>query len=261
MSLYDFNYSMSVTFSAPVADHRFSLKCFPFDNARQKADKVSLEILPEAEAIASFDWTGNREAHGVILPPHSSFSVEVSGRCETYADIYEEKENALTHAYKYPTRLTAASEEMIKFYDGLGISEGEAPYDKTTKIIEAVHSYLKYEKGATSPATSAAEAFAFKKGVCQDFAHIAIALLRRAGVPAKYAAGICEGEGESHAWVEALCRGYWYGFDPTNDMLVTDGYIKFSEGRDAEDGALSRGIFKGFAYQSGEITASVKKAE
>ena len=63
---------------------------------------------------------------------------------------------------------------------------------------------------------------------------------------------LMRGEGVTHAWIEALCKGYWYGFDPTNNLLVNDDYIKFSHGRDYEDCLVNKGFFTGITTQQQE---------
>ncbi len=111
--------------------------------------------------------------------------------------------------------------------------------------------------GATDARTTAEQAFQKGEGVCQDYAHCALALLRYYHIPCRYAAGIICGEGESHAWIEAECNGYLYGFDPTNNLLVSDGYLKFSGGRDAADCAVNRGVFKGVVTQRQTVFAEM----
>lgn len=76
-----------------------------------------------------------------------------------------------------------------------------------------------------------------------------LSLLRMEGIPARYVVGMMLGEGASHAWVEVLCNGYWYGFDPTNDKLVNEEYIRVSCGRDAGDCSVIRGTFYGLVAQ------------
>ena len=85
---------------------------------------------------------------------------------------------------------------------------------------------------AATVTTTASQAFAARKGVCQDFAHIAIVALRAAGVPARYVSGLAIGEGTTHAWVQAHIGGVWRGFDPTRNVRVDEGYLPIAVGRD-----------------------------
>ncbi len=110
-------------------------------------------------------------------------------------------------------------------------------------IAHAVHTRLHYVPQSTHVETLAGEAFALNSGVCQDYAHITIALCRMAGIPARYACGFITGEGESHAWVEVYIHGVWYGIDPTQNRLIYHGYIKVAHGRDSADCPMNRGTF------------------
>lgn len=101
-----------------------------------------------------------------------------------------------------------------------------------------------------APHETAEAAFSRGAGVCQDYAHVMLSLLRLEGIPARYVTGMLLGEGSSHAWVEANCGGYWYGFDPTNDLLVDDSYIRVRCGRDSADCAIIRGTFFGLSSQT-----------
>jgi len=99
------------------------------------------------------------------------------------------------------------------------------------------------------------------KGVCQDYAHIYITLLRIMGIPARYVCGMLIGEGVSHAWAEALCEKRWIGFDPTNDCLISDSHIKLGDGRDASECAINRGIIWGGGTQMQEISVAVERSQ
>ncbi len=130
-------------------------------------------------------------------------------------------------------------------------------YDKALYIMHRLHSDMKYKSGVTDLYTTAEEAFRMKKGVCQDYAHIYIALAKLAGIPARYVAGLMIGEGMSHAWVEVLCKGKWIGIDPTNNLLVDDNYIKLGHGRDAFDCQINLGIMHGGGKQRQRIEVLV----
>lgn len=112
-------------------------------------------------------------------------------------------------------------------------------------LMHRLHTDFAYQKAATDVTTTAEQAFLRGAGVCQDYAHIFISLLRLAGIPARYVTGMLRGEGESHAWVEAALGRYWYGLDPTNDCPVAGSHIKIGAGRDFEDCRISQGIFYG----------------
>jgi transglutaminase-like putative cysteine protease len=137
-------------------------------------------------------------------------------------------------------------------------------------LNEAIHDSFSYTKGATDNSTSLAQIWKAKKGVCQDFAHVMLSILRTAGLPARYVCGYIEaapprrnekgralvGAAATHAWVEVLVPGLkWVALDPTNRQWVDQRYVTVSYGRDARDAAPLRGTFKGSGGQ--KMTAKV----
>ncbi len=134
----------------------------------------------------------------------------------------------------------------------------DAAFQVCTDLMHRLHQDFSYVPGATQVRTTAEEAWGLRKGVCQDYAHIYITLLRMSGIPARYVCGLIAGEGASHAWVEALCGDRWIAFDPTNDCLAGDQYIKLGHGRDADDHGINRGIMWGGGLQTQKIWAQVE---
>ena len=192
---------------------------------------------------------GSRRIYGCIDSPHTDFTIAVSGKVKTGLEIFEEFcEDPLESAvFRVQSGLTQPGPAIRAFHDSLDLC-GSA-YDRAMAIRKAVHEAFSYQPGATSVHESGEDAFARKQGVCQDYAHVMLSLLRLEGIPARYVTGMLVGEGASHAWVEALCGNWWYGFDPTNDLLVDDSYIRVSCGRDSADCAIIRGTFLGWAAQ------------
>lgn len=258
MSVYRYRYTMRIAFDGKVSNHSFKIKCLPQDNCRQKILSCLWEVEPNVRLAVYRDWAGNEEVHGYIPEPHDAFSFTVSGEAETANDIFESRGDA-SPVYRYPTPLTAAGDALKAFFAAQGVRSDE-PYAAALALMRAAHGALRYAKGETDVKTSAEEAFRRGSGVCQDYAHVMLALCRQAGLPCKYVVGFIPGEGESHAWVEVRCRGYWYGFDPTNNLLVSDGYIKISEGRDFSDTEINRGCFRGAVGQEKQVCVLVEKS-
>ncbi len=259
MQKLHFQFTTTLDFDSEVQRHNFILKCMPMSNARQSVEDCRLSITPDAEVFYALDSQGNRTANGCIAEAHTSFSFTVEGIVATDLDIFEDFDPDMVKNayYKYPTKYTAPGLELKKHFAALQLDESAGPYDKALAIMHAVHNTLVYEKDVTDISTSAEEAISLGKGVCQDYAHIMISLCHMAGIPARYVVGVMNGEGETHAWVEALCRGFWYGFDPTNDLLVDGNYIKFSSGRDYSCCVVNKGSFIGGARQTKQIEAVV----
>lgn len=112
--------------------------------------------------------------------------------------------------------------------------------------MDYIYDTFTYTKNVSTVTTTGAQAFAMVKGVCQDYDHVMIGICRYFQIPARYVSGMMIGEGYSHAWVEIFSDGKWYGFDPTNHLLIDDTYIRFSRGRDC---ILNQGIYYGICQE------------
>ncbi|RYZ28125.1 MAG: transglutaminase family protein, partial [Sphingobacteriales bacterium] len=124
---------------------------------------------------------------------------------------------------------------------------------------------FKYIKGITNIETTVQEILELRSGVCQDFAHVMLEILRSLGIPSRYVSGyICpnkngmRGEGATHAWIEAWIPGNgWTGIDPTNNVWVTNHHVRLAVGRNFNDCSPIKGTFKGPARQSLSVYVSV----
>lgn len=204
---------------------------------------------------------GSRRIYGCIEQPHTDFTIRVSGQVRTGLAIYEEYSEAPLESavFRVQSGLTQPGPSIRAFHDSLSL-KGSA-YDRALTIRKAVHEAFCYLPGTTAAHESGETAFSRREGVCQDYAHVMLSLLRMEGIPARYVTGMLVGEGASHAWVEALCGNWWYGFDPTNDLLVDDSYIRVSCGRDSADCAIICGTFLGWAVQMQREQVRVEKYE
>ncbi|MBV8905024.1 MAG: transglutaminase family protein, partial [Acidobacteriia bacterium] len=138
----------------------------------------------------------------------------------------------------------------------------EAALDLCHRIYTGFH----YDQQATTVATSVAEVLASRRGVCQDFAHLAIACLRSLGLAARYVSGYLKtgdliGSQASHAWVSVFCPGFgWLDLDPTNDQLVNSDHITIAYGRDYSDVTPVKGVSVGGGEQVVNVSVMVVPA-
>ena len=259
--LLQFNYSMNLFFSEPVEDHFFSLLCIPGQTERQLVQNLRIDVNPETAFSRDTDGLGNQKIYGVIHESHADFCLSVNGLVETkpvFYEEYEDPESINLYRYRVSSSYTAPGTALNSLYHSWKSDEPDDPYGKLLYYLEKVHVLLRYVPGTTNVKTTAEDSVRIGTGVCQDYTHVLISLLRMAGIPARYVVGLMQGEGESHAWAEANCRGYWYGVDPTNYYLVNESYIKLSHGRDYGDCMISRGIFKNpSAEQIMKVSVSV----
>jgi transglutaminase-like putative cysteine protease len=161
-----------------------------------------------------------------------------------------------------PTRLTAADERLRAMAADIagdrGPGAGAGSEDLAERICAAVSAAVTYEYGVTSVTTTAAEALACGRGVCQDFAHVMLALCHVLGLPARYVSGHLIGQGGTHAWTEVIVprdgRAEAVAFDPCHGRRADGGYVTVATGRDYADVAPTSGSYIGAS--SGRLTAS-----
>lgn len=147
-----------------------------------------------------------------------------------------------------PTRLTAADDRLRDLAGDLTGNAG-TPIEDAERICDLVHAAITYEHGVTSVRTTAAEALAGGRGVCQDSAHVMLALCHLAGLPARYVSGHLLGQGGTHAWVEVVVPraqdAIAIAFDPCNGRRAGNGYVTVATGRDYSDVAPASGSYIG----------------
>ena len=258
MKTLHFTYEMLFTFSEPVCRHRFTLKCIPVSCECQEVTETELIIEPAVSGTETTDSFGNKEVYGAIEEPHEQFYVKVGGSVIT--GIRDSEAALPTHRlgiYRYPSDYTHPGDCLKEYMTSLSFEDTVSAYDRGVFLMHKLHQDFSYEKGVTTFQTTAEEAMGLGRGVCQDYAHILIALLRMMRIPARYVVGMMIGEGFSHAWVEMEADGRWYGLDPTNDVLVGENYIKISHGRDYNDCIVNKGVFTGMAAQKQDISVIV----
>jgi transglutaminase-like putative cysteine protease len=148
------------------------------------------------------------------------------------------------------------------------VATSRSPLTAVHTAVDAVRAHLDYDTASTGVRTTALEAWDSRSGVCQDFAHVTLALLRSAGIPARYVSGylhpVVDAEvgttvvGQSHAWVEAWV-GEWLAVDPTNGSPVAERHVRVANGRDYADVSPLRGVYTGAAGSSLEVTVEVTR--
>ena len=246
-----FEYRLTASYSAEISNHSFTVMFVPKDSNRQKITSLAIAVKECHRYYMTVDSFGNEKIYGKITVPHRTFDVSISGVAQTGLDIYEEYTEDSFNAVllRSQTALTQPGAKLKEYHRCLPLEKCDSNYEKALFVMRSLPQSFHYRKGVTSVHEKAEEAFAFGAGVCQDYAHIMASLLRMEGIPVRYVVGMIPGEGASHAWVEALCRGYWYGFDPANNKLVDEDYIKVSCGRDSADCSVIRGSFYGCAGQ------------
>lgn len=252
-----FSFHTQLQFDQPVTQQFYTLRCIPSSDGVQQLFSVNCRVAPNGNIRYNKDGFCNTIGTGCIKEAHQYFSFDVEG----IAFVNDKKRPAQDldgrdAIYRYPTLLTTPDNAIKEFLTQLQITKKDGA-DGLIRLNEALSKKMKYAPGTTTIHTTAAQAFRQGQGVCQDDAHIYLAMARLLGYPARYVSGMMLGEGATHAWVEVAVDGMWLGIDPANGCLVDDRYICFAHGRDFADCPVERGIFFGIASQSQEVLVSV----
>ena len=250
-----FSYEIRLTFSAPVTRHIFVLRCMPPSLPGQQIVSATLTLDPPVPYTVQQDSFGNLLQAGRIDSPHDHFCYGVCGTARM--DLSGRQLTRRSPLFCLPSAFTRPSPEMLDWLAALPLPE--TPRQRAWALARAVHSRLTYAPGATGVATTAAQAFHNGRGVCQDFAHVYLALARQAGLAARYVNGLPQGEGVSHAWCEVWLDGLWTGIDPTRLQWTDEGYLRFGAGRDFGDCPIERGVFLGSARQEQQVFMRVSQ--
>jgi transglutaminase-like putative cysteine protease len=180
--------------------------------------------------------------------------------------------SALTDVFEFlqPTVTVSIGREAVQW--ARRYLRGHVPLGTAlTQLNEAIHEKFAYKPGATENSTPLNEVWKNKAGVCQDFAHIGLSILRTAGLPARYVCGYIEaytpdqasrltGAMATHAWIEVLVPGMsWVAIDPTNRQWVNERYVAVAYGRDFRDATPLRGTFKGSGGQTMKVRVYMKR--
>ena len=248
-----FEYTTQVDFSPAVGRHNLLLRCLPAKEAFQRVCREDFSISEGFVARESHDGLGNRIVTTHTGEMHRQVKYSCRGVVET--TTYCLPDSNPHPMFSQASRLTAVTRDMDCLLPPL---TGDRLKD-SLQIAHAVHQHIVYTPGVTGMLTTAEDVFRHRKGVCQDYAHLMIALCRRAGISARYVCGLMQGEGQTHAWVEVHDGQCWYALDPTNDMAVATGYIKLAHGRDASDCPVNRGVYLGVSQEHTHIYVMVKE--
>lgn len=261
MAVLHFEYQMEIQYEEQVGRCYFTIKCIPREDARQHLLGINLSVLPETDYSTGEDSFGNRQIYGCETELHDHFIFQAVGDVEILQTGYEEIGDETAGIFRVPHGKCIPGPGLSDYYRSHVPSGCTSSYEICMAWMHRLHRDFSYVPGATQFHTGAEEAWSMGGGVCQDYAHIYVTLLRMAGIPARYVCGMVIGEGASHAWAEALCDGRWVAFDPTNDCPVSDRHIKLGHGRDAADCAINRGLIWNSGGQQQKIAVLVEKRE
>jgi len=244
------------TYSAPVSDVRQRLLMVPPDrHLDQRLISFAFEVRgagPGWQLSWEQDSFGNRV--GRVLAPSVEHTLEFEARYVVERTAAHGAAAPFEHeGYLAPTALTAPDERLHEIAQQIR-RRTKQPEERAELAHDWAASAITFQVGSTGVRTPAAMALHLGRGVCQDYAHLLLCVLRLLEVPARYVSGQLLGDGVPHAWVEALVNGQVVAYDPTHHRRSRLDYVSVAVGRDYADVAPTSGTFSGAA--SGSLSAT-----
>ncbi|MFE9580245.1 transglutaminase domain-containing protein [Nocardia sp. NPDC006044] len=264
-------------YDAPVTRSFNEARLTPRADSRQNVILNRVETEPSTRSYRYTDYWGTAVTAFDLHAPHTELEVTGSSVVETepFAGPAEE----LDWDELLDPRIADRFDEMLaptssvpgdRKLAGIArqLAKGLPPAKAVVRAAEWVHREMNYLAGTTSVHTSAVQAFAARQGVCQDYAHLTLVLLRSMGIPSRYVSGYLHPNpaaeigatvaGQSHAWVEAW-TGMWWGYDPTNNIAISEQHVSVGVGRDYADVPPLKGIFSGGGSTDLEVVVEITR--
>jgi transglutaminase-like putative cysteine protease len=266
------------TYDAPIRESVMEIRMQPRTELVQRCLRFELATQPRAHVSSYVDLLGNIVHHFDIPSEHPALIVTAESIVEFVGDAQPAPRPLTLDAWNEidgsgvtpdvwemvrPSAFVRETALLHEFAESVGVDRTMDPCAAVLALSDAVHRSFEYRTHATRVDSPIDEALSSRQGVCQDFAHILIALLRRLRVPSRYVSGYLfhargepSAEGATHAWVEAwLPDSGWVGVDPTSNVLAGERHVRVAIGRDYADVAPTRGVYKGAA--SGTLAVAV----
>lgn len=266
MPTYHIKHVTKYSYPSAVTDSANQIILSPPTTPYQDIVHHEIKINPSTSVDSFYDYFGNKVGVFTIVPPHTDLAIVVEAEVVTKNvpapnDFWPAKnqwENitSLANHIEFLDFMKPGASQSLKQIkqeiDGL-VSKEMTVFQLVNTLSSYVYGLLTYQKGVTNVETDIDQIWELKAGVCQDFAHLLIEMLRLYCVPSRYVSGyICpagnelRGIGATHAWVETYIPDYgWMGIDPTNNCLVGDRHIRIAFGRNFNDCTPVKGTYKG----------------
>jgi transglutaminase-like putative cysteine protease len=250
-------------YQSPVTASYNEARLTPRSDARQNVILNRVETIPATRSHRYIDYWGTAVTAFDLHAPHTDLTVTSSSVVETerpeppateagWSDLRSE---AVIDRFDELLRATAHTPESKRVGSvAKRIAKTCDPAEAVVAAAKWVRAELDYLPGTTGVHSSGLDALAEGKGVCQDFVHLLLIVLRSMGIPARYVSGYLHPkrnavvgdtvDGRSHAWIQAWTGGWW-NYDPTNDTEITEQYVSVGVGRDYTDVSPLKGIYSG----------------
>lgn len=278
MPAYRIKHITRYSYPSPVIDSANQVMLFPVDDLLQEVKEHRLIITHNPSVEVYTDYFGNKNGIFSVVRPHTQLTIEslivvvthevklpgINTAPETQWDNLNNVKDEFPYL-DFMFRESCDAEHEISAVVNSMMDENISPFAIAEKMSSYVFSNFEYKKGITGVETRVDEIWRLKAGVCQDFAHVLLVMLRLVGIPARYVSGyICpknhelRGEGATHAWVEAYIPFHgWLGFDPTNNCIVSDRHVRLAVGRNFTDCTPVKGTYKGSSEHTLEVSVTI----
>ena len=239
------------TYSLPVRQLHSELCVMPGERANQRVLRATILVQPPARLSSREDVFGNLRHEVDFLEQTDRLEVHVRAEIETVDMPEPNVEGAPPDLYLQPS----ARAPFAPVFEEFVVPRDVPPLQAAWAVMRAIGERFTYEIGFTDVADTALDLLTTGRGVCQDFSHLMLAVLRREGIPARYVSGYLAAPvgdavaAASHAWVQVLDGGAWYGFDPANACRQDERYVVTAVGRDYDDVPPIRGTYFGRAEE------------
>lgn len=273
-------------YASPVRESLMEVWMQPQKGARQRLVSFDLEIEPAAQLFSYADTFGNAVYHFDVPQPHDQLTIVARSAVETQAEAvlpesldmgeWDRLRSDFVQGEQFDFRREhgfAVQTDLLRAFaaeQGLERLRHRDPLNAVRALATIIYESFAYETGVTEADSPIDEALRERRGVCQDFSHIMIAICRAWGIPARYVSGYLFTDREAgdrsdpdatHAWVEVFLPSLrWVGFDPTNNVMAGERHVAAAVGRDYSDVPPSRGVYKGEAESQLAVAVSVRRA-
>ena len=282
MTSYHIKHITRYRYASPVIDCANQIMLYPIQDAQQVLKKHEIHISHKPDLEEFVDYFGNKVGVFSVIMPISELVIESDVEIEVALTVLPDTNNSLEDQWKKLAELRDQFPYMdfmmLENFDyenevtkviGTLVNHSLSPFETAQVLSNYVYENFEYRKGVTTVETSPDEIWKLKAGVCQDFAHILLVMLRRVGIPSRYVSGyICpkdqelRGEGATHAWVEVCVPFYgWMGLDPTNNCIANDRHVRLAIGRHFTDCTPVKGTYKGLSEHTLEVSVTIGNGE
>lgn len=279
MSKFNIRHVTRYVYDDAVRDSANQIILYPIRDNYQEILSHSIEITGNPEVNVHRDYFENEVGTFMHADPHRELTIDsrleviTKPRAITKDTISAgDQWNALERFSRDIRFIDFLRQENFSSLDEMQAAviidqhKKSTPLEVATNFTSYVYQNFKYQKGITTVETTPDEIWKLKSGVCQDFAHILLVMLRTVNIPARYVSGyICpnkngmRGEGATHAWAEAYIPPIgWVGFDPTNNCIVNELHVRLATGKNFTDCSPVKGTYRGTAGHTLEVSVTVE---